>query len=110
MGIFSAILEDDKSVQEEIVVSGSREEWLEKCVTSLSSSNFFDVTTNELIYQIEAHYQKGYVTGGTILITLTPSETYTKIKIISTSFGATMFKDSDEINMEILSNFKKGLR
>lgn len=98
-----------KSMQEEMVVSGSREEWLQKCVKVLELSGFTKVTKNAAIYQIEANYKK-FMTWGTVLITLTPSGTDTKITAVSTANVDNIFALFKSPNKTILSAFKEGLR
>ena len=98
-----------KSMQEEMVVSGSREEWLKKCVQVLAKSGFTKVAENAAIYQIEASYKK-FMTWGSILITLTPSGTDTKIAVVSTANVDNIFALFKSPNRTIMSAFKDGLR
>jgi len=98
-----------KSMQEEMVVSGSREEWLQKCVKVLELSGFTKVTKNTAIYQIEANYKK-FMTWGTVLITLSPSGTDTKITAVSTANVDNIFALFKSPNKTILFAFKEGLR
>ena len=96
-------------MQEEMVVSGSREEWLQKCVRALESSGFTKVTKNAVLYQIEANYKK-FTTWGTVLITLTPSGTDTQITVVSTANVDNIYALFKSPNKTILSAFKEGLR
>ncbi|MGD0779631.1 MAG: hypothetical protein ABR954_02455 [Dehalococcoidales bacterium] len=98
-----------KSMQEEIVVSGTREEWLQKCAKALESQGFTKVTTNVILYQVEANYKK-VTTWGTILITLTPAGNDTKITAISTANVDNIYALFKSPNKTILSKFKQGLR
>ena len=71
-------------MQEELVVSGDRAEWLEKCANALASSGFTKITKNTALSQIEPDYKKLTV-WGTILVTLTPAGSDTKLTIVSTA-------------------------
>ena len=98
-----------KSMQEEMVVSGAREEWLQKCARALESSGFTKATTNAALYQIEANYKK-FTTWGTILITLAPAGNDTKITAVSTANMDNIYALFKSPNKTILSKFKEGLR
>ncbi|MFZ5564260.1 MAG: hypothetical protein ACOZBW_09420 [Thermodesulfobacteriota bacterium] len=97
-----------KSLQEEMVVSGAREEWLSKCVRALESSGFTKVTKNEDLCQVEAAYKK-FMTRGTVLITLIPLGPETKLTIVSTANMDNIYALFKSPNKTILSAFKKGL-
>lgn len=98
-----------KSLQEELVVRGDREQWLQKCVDALESSGFTKVTKNATLYQIEANYKK-FTTWGTLLITLMPSNSDTKITAISTANVDNIYALFKSPNQTILSAFKDGLK
>lgn len=98
-----------KSLQEQMVVAGIREEWLKKCARALKSSGFTKVTTNGTLYQIEANYKK-FTTWGTILITLTPDGNDTRITAVSTANVDNVYALFKSPNKAILSKFKEGLR
>ena len=97
-----------KSKQEEMVVPGAREEWMQKCVAALESSRFTKVTENAALFQITANYKK-FMTWGTVLVTLTPSGTDTKITAVSTANVDNVYALFRSPNKVILSAFKKGL-
>jgi hypothetical protein len=97
-----------KSMQEELVVSGTREEWLQKSVRALEAEGFTNVTKNATLYQVEANYKK-LMTYGTVLITLTPSGADTKITAVSTANVDNIFALFKSPNKTILSAFKTGL-
>ena len=98
-----------KSMQEEMVVSGSRDKWLQKCVRALESSGFTKVTKSASLYQLEANYKK-FMTWGTVLITLSPTGTDTKITAVSTANVDNIFALFKSPNKTILSAFKAGLK
>tara|TARA_B110001469_G_scaffold110139_1_gene111701 strand:- start:1098 stop:1406 length:309 start_codon:yes stop_codon:yes gene_type:complete len=98
-----------KSMQEEMVVTGIRGEWLQKCVRALESSGFTKVTPNATLYQIEANYKK-FTIWGTILITLAPEGNDTKITAASTANVDNIYALFNSPNKTILSKFKEGLR
>ena len=97
-----------KSLQEEMVVTGNREDWLKKCATALESQGFTKVVTNSTLFQIEANYKKA-ITWGEILITLTPAGNDTKITAKSTANVDNIYALFNSPNKKILSEFKKGL-
>ncbi|MDG1808323.1 MAG: hypothetical protein P8I27_10515 [Pirellulaceae bacterium] len=97
-----------KSMQEEMVVSGAREEWLQKCTKVLESSGFTKVTPNVALHQIEANYKK-FMTWGTIMITLTPAGNDTKITVVSTANVDNIYALFMSPNKTIISKFKEGL-
>jgi len=98
-----------KSMQEEVVVPGTREEWMQKCAKALELQGFTKVTTNATLFQVEANYKK-VATWGTILLTLTPAGNDTKITAVSTANVDNIYALFKSPNKTILSEFKKGLR
>jgi hypothetical protein len=76
-GIWEIEMAIRKSMQDDVVVSGDRVEWLEKCANALAASGFTKVTKNATVCQIEAAYRTWKV-WGTILVTLTPVGSDTK--------------------------------
>ena len=97
-----------KSLQEELVLSGSREAWMEKCSAALEASGFKNVTKNGPLFQIAANYKK-FTVWGEILITLTPSGSDTKVAATSTANVDNIFALFKSPNKAILSAFKEGL-
>jgi len=98
-----------KSVEEEMVVPGSRKEWLTKCATALTSQGFTNVTKHQELFQVEASYKKITV-WGSIQITLTPAGSDTKITARSTANVDNIYALLKSPNKTILSKFKEGLR
>jgi hypothetical protein len=98
-----------KSAQEELVVEGNREDWLEKCVAALETSGFTKVTKNTTLHQIEASYKK-FTVWGSILITLSPSGPDTKIFAVSTANVDNVFALFSSPTKAILEAFKARLR
>ena len=47
-----------KSMEEELIVSGTRDEWLKKCEDSLKSQGFKKIEANSSLYQIKGNYKK----------------------------------------------------
>jgi hypothetical protein len=97
-----------KSMEEEVVVTGDRSEWLSKCVTSLKSAGFTKISENATTYQIEANYKK-FMAWGSLTVTLSPSGNDTKIKAISTANVDNIFALFKSPNKTILTAFKKNL-
>jgi len=77
-------------------------------VRALESSGFTKVTKNENLYQVDAAYKK-FMTRGTILITLIPQGTDTKITVVSTANMDNIYALFKSPNKTILSAFKEGL-
>ncbi|MGV7245844.1 hypothetical protein [Caballeronia sp. M23-90] len=98
-----------KSMEEELVVTGNRSEWLSKCVTSLKSAGFTKVTQNANIYQIEANYKK-FMTWGSLTVTLSPSGKDTRVKAVSTANVDNIFALFKSPNKTILTAFTDGLK
>ena len=98
-----------KSMQEELVVSGTREDWLKKCTYALRSSGFSKITTHAELRQIEANYRK-FMTWGTITITLMPAGNETKITAMSTANVDNIYALFRSPTKMILSKFKEGLQ
>ena len=98
-----------KSMDEELVVSGDRDEWLKKCEDSLKNQGFTKVDTNHSLYQIKGNYKKITV-WGEILVTLKPqSEKDTTIVIKSTSNVDNVFALFKSPIKTIIEKFKEGL-
>lgn len=98
-----------KSTEEELVVSGNRDEWMSRCADALNSAGFKKVIRDNLLFQVQADYKK-LMTWGDIVLTMLPfSETETKIKIFSTAnvdnFGA-LFKSPSKT---IIQKFKENI-
>ena len=98
-----------KSLEEEMVMAGTREEWMQKCTSALESSGFTKLNTNKTLYQIEANYKK-FMTWGSITITLMPDDEDTKITAVSTANVDNIFALFKSPNKTILSKFKEGLK
>ena len=100
-----------KSIQEELVLSGNREDWLQKCANALEAQGFTKVVKNTTFFQIEADF-KQFITYGAIQITLTPAagSNETKIVAVATSNVDNVFALFKSPNKTILSAFKDGLK
>lgn len=98
-----------KSMDEEIVVLGDRDQWLKKCEESLNKEGFSKIDINNSLYQINGNYKK-WTIWGEILITLKPySEKETTIVIKSTSNIDNIFALFKSPNKIIIEKFKNGL-
>jgi hypothetical protein len=97
-----------KSMQEEMVVSGPREEWLPRCAAALEAARFSNVITNTTLHQVEGEYRK-IRTSGSLLITLTPAADDTKITAVSTANVDNIYALFTSPNKTILSKFKEAL-
>ena len=98
-----------KSLEEEMVMAGTREEWMQKCTSALESSGFTKLNTNKTLYQIEANYKKSTI-WGSITITLIPVNEDTKITAVSTANVDNIYALFKSPNKTILSKFKEGLK
>ena len=98
-----------KSMDEEIVVSGDRDQWLKKCEESLEKEGFNKIDINNSLYQIKGNYKKLTI-WGEILVTLKPySGNETTIVIKSTSNVDNIFALFKSPNKTIIEKFKEGL-
>ena len=98
-----------KSMEEELVVSGKRDEWLKKCENSLNNQGFKKVEANNSLYQVKGNYKK-FTVWGEILITLKPhSQKNTNILIKATSNVDNIYALFKSPNKTIIEKFKKGL-
>jgi len=97
-----------KSADEEVVVSGAREQWIQRCSTRLQELGFTNVRTNSAIFQIEADYKK-FATWGILLVTFIPEADNTRIKAHSTGNVDNIFALFKSPNATILQKFKESL-
>jgi hypothetical protein len=98
-----------KSMHEEIVVSGDRVEWLDRCANALAASGFTKISTNVPLSQIEAAYRTWKV-WGTILVNLTPAGSNTKLSMVSTANVDNIWALFQSPNKSILAAFKSELK
>lgn len=97
-----------KSVEENFVVSGKREDWLTKCDNSLKSNGFKNIKTSNTIFQITADYKKATCVGE-ILVTLQPDGDNTKINAKATANTDNIFALFKSPGKTILEAFKSGI-
>jgi hypothetical protein len=97
-----------KSVEEEVVVSGPREQWVHRCATRLQELGFTNIQTNTTIFQVEADYKK-MTTWGSLLVTFIPEAEYTRIKARSTGNVDNIFALFKSPNETILQKFRESL-
>jgi hypothetical protein len=98
-----------QSVDESFVVSGDREEWLDRACDALERQRFTKVRVSESLYQIEANYKK-MTTWGDIQITLTPvGDTETRLDVTATAGVDNIFALFRSPGRKIISEFKSGL-
>lgn len=97
-----------KSMEEELVVTGNRDNWLNKCEKALSTQGFTKIDINNTLYQINANYKK-FSTWGEIQITLEPNSNDTKIKLKTTANVDNAFALFKSPNKKIMDAFKGGL-
>ncbi len=60
-----------KAMEETLVVSGDRDEWLTRCAKGLIAHGFKDVKTSQVLGQVSAKYKR-MTTSGEVLVTATP--------------------------------------
>lgn len=97
-----------KSRQEEIVVTGNREEWLSRCRDALERAGFTKISVDSTLFQIEGNYKK-LSTWGSISLTLTPADTNTKVNATSTANVDNIFALFKSPSQTILQKFKDAL-
>jgi hypothetical protein len=97
-----------KSVEETLVIAGSRNEVFRRCESALKSQGFTKVTTNVTLYKIEGQLHKLTV-WGEILITLLPAEgKNTKITMRATAGVDNVWALFSSPTKKILAAFKAG--
>jgi hypothetical protein len=98
-----------KTVEEEIVVSGSREDWLDKCTSTLEKNGFTQIIKSKALYQIEANYKK-FTIWGSIQVALMPVGSDTKIKATATANVDNIYALFKSPGKTVLAKFKEGLQ
>jgi len=97
-----------KSMREEMVVSGDRNDWLERCEKALLLARFRKVVKNVTLFQIEANLKK-FTVRGAILITLEPDGDNTRIVVVSTAHVDNIYALFRSPNKVIIAKFKSAL-
>ena len=98
-----------KSADEELVVAGSRQDWLDRCVAALKRAGFKDVESNATLGQVSGHYRK-MTTHGELLITLMPDgDQQTKMKLRATANIDNIYALVRSPTGRIISEFKTAL-
>ena len=98
-----------KSIEEVVVVVGSREEWLERCRQALERQGFTKVEVAQTLGQIHANYKK-MTTWGTLDITLLPEgDAQTRMNLKATANVDNVYAVFRSPGKKILETFKTGL-
>ena len=104
-----------KSMEEEISVSGSKEEWMGKCFRALDAGGFSNVEQNQTINQLTAG-MRGMTCWGDIIVTLHPnfsdsnSPDGLRIHIKSTANYDNIWALLFSPNQKIINSFKNFLK
>ena len=99
------------SMEENIVVEGRRDYWIQRANEALNTNGFSNVLYNTTLYQITADYKK-FTIWGEILITFKPfgkDEAQTEITIKSTANVDNFQALFVSPNKTIIGKFKSGL-
>jgi hypothetical protein len=98
-----------KSVEDTFVVSGSRDEWLQRGRTALEDGGFTKVQTSDAIYELSGNYKKLTVWGD-IRVTLVPEgDSETRIIARATANIDNVFSLFRSPGRAILDQFKGSL-
>jgi len=99
-----------KSVEDTLVVAGSREAWLPKCRDALEAQGFSKVDASETLFQIKANYKKATVWGDLELTLFPEGGDSTKINARSTANVDNIFAVFGSPGRKIIDRFKQGIR
>lgn len=95
-----------KSVEETLVVTGARDEWLTRCAKGLIDSGFKEVQTNTTLGQVAAKYRK-FPAYGEIQVTATPAKDgHTQLVLRSTADVDNIYALFSSPNKKILTKAK----
>jgi hypothetical protein len=98
-----------KSVEDAVVVSGPREQWLAACKYALESQGFTKVDVSAALFQIKANYKKATVWGD-LEVTLVPEGAdATKINAKATANIDNLFAAFSSPGRKIIDRFKQGI-
>ena len=96
-----------KSIEETLVVVGTRDDVLRRCEKGLSAQGFTAVKSNAVLYQIEGKFHKAFV-WGEILITLLPEGDNTRIVAKATANVDNVYTLFSSPTKKIHAAFKAG--
>lgn len=97
-----------KSITEEMIVAGKREDWLNQCRRALENGGFKRINVSEKLFQVTANYIKVTV-WGEIRITLLPEGDNTRVQVIATANVDNIFALFRSPGKHIIKRFKEGL-
>ena len=98
-----------KSMEEVLVLDGTRADVALQCMASLSKKPFKNPTHNTVVHQLSAKYGTMSVSGN-IAVTLHPEgEMRTRVVAVSTAAADNVWALLKSPNKEILGSFKEGL-
>jgi hypothetical protein len=99
-----------KSVEETIVVTGERDEWLNRCTKGLIAAGFKDVQTSTTLGQVAGAYKK-FPTHGELTITVAPCPQagHTQLTLRSTAAVDNIYALFVSPNKKILVTAKASL-
>jgi hypothetical protein len=99
-----------KSVDDDIVVAGRREQWLDACQSALEAQKFTNVEVSAALFQIRANYKKATVWGDVELTLLPEGDGSTRIKAKATANVDNIFAAFSSPGRKIIDRFKDGIR
>jgi hypothetical protein len=99
-----------KTVEEQMVVPGSRDEWLCLCERSLKSQKFKKVSVNSTLGQVRGDFKQYIGTiWGDIIITLTPEGPNTRLTVRATANVDNASALFSSPGAKMIEKFKAGL-
>jgi hypothetical protein len=99
-----------KTVEEQMVVPGDRDEWLGLCERSLKSQKFKKVSVNSALGQVRGDFKQIIGTlWGVIVVTVTPEGPNVRLTVRATANVDNMFALASSPGGKLIQKFKAGL-
>ena len=99
-----------KSYVEELVVEGTREQWLHLCPQALTNAGFKKVASNNLLGQVSGNFKPIIGTlFGEIIITLLPEENKVKLHIEAVANVDNVYALAKSPGARLITKFKEAL-
>lgn len=99
-----------KSVEEAIVVNGSREDWLEKCASVMRAQGFKRVMTDETLFQVTGNWKPVIGTlYGDVQVAVLPDGDNTRLQITGTGAVDNIYALFGSPGKRLIAKFKSGI-
>lgn len=99
-----------KTIEEQMVVPGDRDEWLSLCERSLKSQKFKKVDVNSTLGQVRGDFKPHIGTiFGDVIITVTPEGPNTRLTVRATANVDNVYALMSSPGAKLIEKFKAGL-